>query len=395
MIDEPNTESRNPLNRLKVIFKDKAFELIGTLLAGSTISYIISRMFIKSYLTMIGFDTLIYDSLVDNDTVTLLTFSTFLVFLIVIFTFSFVPMYLRFIYNDTKPLFQDIHNTHIKTINWFLFLCFLLPLGILGLIYFDKSTEYYIYTGFIPIVLFIYISFKTWEINEVNNDEKIAKIIFNGFIFSTLTFLALVPFLKIIEAVIFINVNEWVKYIVISAIWIILSAIYGFRITKDEPKQYFLDIMISIFLLISISVISTNTIRNPIAEFVGIKDRTAHIYRVSADNFIEIDSNIKTFWKQTGALKILPNKESECADDCYLASAKSRYSGDVYLLAQIVFRNTDHSIICPPFYETNKDFKTQQCFITNSEFVEPTPLDQPNIDKNPNFIDKVWIPVLK
>lgn len=392
MNDEPNTESQNPLNRLKVIFKDKAFELIGTLLSGSTISYVISRMFIKSYLTMIGFDTLIYDSLVDNNTVTLLAFSTFLVFLIIIFTFSFVPMYLRFIYNDTKPLFQNIHDNNIRIINWFLFLCFLLPLGILGLIYLERPTKYYIYTSFTSIVLFLYILFNT---RSTTNNEQKFKIFFNGFIFSGLTFLALIPFLKIIEAVISINVNEWVKYIVISAIWIILSAIYGFRITKDEPKQYFLDIMISIFLLISISVISTNTIRNPIAEFVGIKDRTAHIYKVSADNFIEIDNNIKTFWKQTGALKTLPNKGSEHDDDYYLASAKSRYNGDVYFLAQIIFRDGDYSIICPPFYEVGKNKSRGQCFIIKSDSLEPTPLNQPAVNKNPNFIDKVWIPMPK
>lgn len=392
MSNNSPTENNKVLNFIKAPSKEIIIGLITTLLSGSVISYVISRMFIKSYMTTIGFSTLEYSALTNYETVALLTLAIFTVLLAIVFIFSFVPMYLRFTYNDTKPLFEEIHNEYSKYIDWFFFFCFLLPLGILILVFLEKSFEYYVLTGLSSGLIFLFILFKSWNLTKA---EDKFKIVYNGFLFSMLTFLAFAPFLKIIETIDSLNVESWTFYLVVSIVWVLLSASYGFRITKAQPIHYLIDIAVSILILLGVIIMSTNTIKIPIANFVGIKDDEAHIYKISSDDFIDIENNIKAFWDDAYSSKQPPNNQSKDTEGYYLASAINSLNEDIYLYAKVIFRDGEHAILCPPQYKVGQDEYNETCFITKSAYLVSTPLTMPTLDRNPKIKDKLWIPLKK
>jgi len=392
MSNNSPTENNKVLDFIKASSKEIIIGLITTLLGGSVISYVISRIFIKSYMTTIGFNTLEYSALTNYETAALLTLAIFTVLLAIIFIFSFVPMYLRFTYNDTKPLFEEIHNKYSKYIDWFFFFCFLLPLGILILVFLEKSFEYYVLTGLSSGLIFLFILFKSW--NSTKAEDKF-KIIYNGFLFSMLTLLAFTPFLKVIETIDSLNVESWIFYLIVSIVWVLLSASYGFRITKAQPIHYLIDIAVSILVLLGVIIMSTNTIKIPIANFVGIKDDKAHIYKISSDDFIDIENNIKAFWDDSYSFKQPPNNQSKNTEVYYLASAINSLNEDIYLYAKVIFRDGEHAILCPPQYKVGKDEYNETCFITKSAYLIPTPLTMPTLDRNPKIKDKLWIPLKK
>ncbi|WP_298974195.1 hypothetical protein [uncultured Psychrobacter sp.] len=392
MSNNSPTENNKVLDFIKASSKEIIIGLITTLLGGSVISYVISRIFIKSYMTTIGFNTLEYSALTNYETAALLTLAIFTVLLAIIFIFSFVPMYLRFTYNDTKPLFEEIHNKYSKYIDWFFFFCFLLPLGILILVFLEKSFEYYVLTGLSSGLIFLFILFKSW--NSTKAEDKF-KIIYNGFLFSMLTLLAFTPFLKVIETIDSLNVESWIFYLIVSIVWVLLSASYGFRITKAQPIHYLIDIAVSILVLLGVIIMSTNTIKIPIANFVGIKDDKAHIYKISSDDFIDIENNIKAFWDDSYSSKQPPNNQSKNTEGYYLASAINSLNEDIYLYAKVIFRDGEHAILCPPQYKVGKDEYNETCFITKSAYLIPTPLTMPTLDRNPKIKDKLWIPLKK
>ena len=392
MSNNSPTENNKVLDFIKAPSKEIIIGLITTLLSGSVISYVISRMFIKSYMTTIGFSTLEYSALTNYETVALLTLAIFTVLLAIVFIFSFVPMYLRFTYNDTKPLFEEIHNEYSQYIDWFFFFCFLLPLGILILVFLEKSFEYYVLTGLSSGLIFLFILFKSWNLTKA---EDKFKIVYNGFLFSMLTFLAFAPFLKIIETIDSLNVESWTFYLVVSIVWVLLSASYGFRITKAQPIHYLIDIAVSILVLLGVIIMSTNTIKIPIANFVGIKDDEAYIYKISSDDFIDIENNIKAFWDDAYSSKQPPNNQSKDTEGYYLASAINSLNGDIYLYAKVIFRDGEHAILCPPQYKVGKDEYNETCFITKSAYLVSTPLTMPTLDRNPKIKDKLWIPLKK
>lgn len=392
MSNNSPTENNKILDFIKAPSKEIIIGLITTLLGGSMISYVISRIFIKSYMTTIGFNTLEYSALTNYETVALLTLAIFTVLLAIVFIFSFVPMYLRFTYNDTKPLFEEIHNEHSKYIDWFFFFCFLLPLGILILVFLEKSFKYYVLTGLSSGLIFLFILFKSW--NSTKAEDKF-KIIYNGFLFSMLTFLAFAPFLKVIETIDSLNVESWISYLIVSIVWVLLSASYGFRITKAQPIHYLIDIAVSILVLLGVIIMSTNTIKIPIANLVGIKDDEAHIYKISSDDFIDIENNIKAFWDDAYTSKPSPNNKPQNIESYYLASAVNSFNGDVYLYAQVIFRDGENAVLCPPYYRVGKDDHNETCFITKSAYLISTPLTIPTLDRNPKIKDKLWIPLKK
>ena len=392
MSNNSPTENNKVLDFIKASSKEIIIGLITTLLGGSVISYVISRIFIKSYMTTIGFNTLEYSALTNYETAALLTLAIFTVLLAIIFIFSCVPMYLRFTYNDTKPLFEEIHNKYSKYIDWFFFFCFLLPLGILILVFLERSFEYYVLTGLSSGLIFLFILFKSW--NSTKAEDKF-KIIYNGFLFSMLTLLAFTPFLKVIETIDSLNVESWIFYLIVSIVWVLLSASYGFRITKAQPIHYLIDIAVSILVLLGVIIMSTNTIKIPIANFVGIKDDKAHIYKISSDDFIDIENNIKAFWDDSYSFKQPPNNQSKNTEVYYLASAINSLNEDIYLYAKVIFRDGEHAILCPPQYKVGKDEYNETCFITKSAYLIPTPLTMPTLDRNPKIKDKLWIPLKK
>ncbi|MGP9601184.1 hypothetical protein ACT3R9_16205, partial [Psychrobacter sp. AOP42-A1-21] len=73
------------------------------------------------------------------------------------------------------------------------------------------------------------------------------------------------------------------------------SMLNGLRVASKESFQYFIDISIGVLVLLEIIILSSNTVKVPIAEFVGIKDAEAQIYEVSQTDYEELNQKIIKF----------------------------------------------------------------------------------------------------
>ena len=408
MSNNSPTENNKFLDFIKAPSKEIIIGLIATLLSGSVISYAISRIFIKSYVTTIGFDTLTYSTLINNETINILAFAIFMVFLIMVFTFSFVPAYLRFTYNKDLNLIQPLHNNFLDNIRIFItLLLFFIPLLFLITFYFSQNIylsllslfSVYIITAII-INLYLTRTFITTEnrykyhLKSVFSLDSI-KIFGSIFLFFSLLSTSFLPFYYIILAIDNTNYPTSLSIVVAVAIWYVYSIISGMRVVEKEKINYAIDILIAILMFIAIMAYSIKTIEAPIATFVGIKDDNNYIYKVSSDDFINIESNIKAFWDDAYSSKQPPSNQSKGREGYYLASAMNSLNGDIYLYAKVIFRDGEHAILCPPQYKAGKDEYNETCFITKLAYLIPTPLTMPTLDRNPKIKDKLWIPLRK
>lgn len=408
MSNNSSTENNRIIDFIKATSKEVFIGLVATLLSGSVISYVISRMFIKSYVTTIGFDTLTYNVLTDNETINILALAIFIVFLIMVFTFSFVPAYLRFIYNKDLDLIQSIHTNSLNKIRVYIIsLLFFIPLILSIIFYFTQS----LYLSFLPLFIMYIITaivinlHLTREFSTTKNRYEYhwislfsldsIKIFGSLLIFFSLLFTSFLPFYYIILAIDNTNHPTFLSVVIVIAIWFVYSIISGMRVVEKEKVNYAIDILIAIFMFIAIMVFSIRTIETPIVTFVGIKDDNNYIYKVSSDDFIGIESNIKAFWSDTYSSKQPPNNQSKDTEGYYLASAINSLNGDIYLYAKVIFRDGEHAILCPPQYKVGKDEYNETCFITKSAYLIPTPLTMPTLDRNPKIKDKLWIPLKK
>lgn len=408
MPNNSSTENNRIIDFIKATSKEVLIGLVATLLSGSVISYVISRMFIKSYVTTIGFDTLTYNVLTDDETINILALAIFIVFLIMVFTFSFVPAYLRFIYNKDLDLIQSIHTNSLNKIRvCIILLLFFIPLIFFIIFYFSQS----LYLSFLPLFIMYIITaivinlhltrefittknrYQYYWISLFSLDSM--KIFGSLLIFFSLLFTSFLPFYYIILAIDNTNHPTFLSVVVIIAIWFIYSIVSGMRVVEKEKVNYAIDILIAIFMFIVIIIYSIRTIEAPIATFVGIKDDNNYIYKVSSDDFIEIESNIKAFWDEAYSSKQPPKNHSKDTEGYYLASAINGLNGDIYLYAKVIFRDGEHAILCPPQYKVGKDEYNETCFITKSAYLIPTPLTMPTLDRNPKIKDKLWIPLKK
>lgn len=408
MPNNSSTENNRIIDFIKATSKEVLIGLVATLLSGSVISYVISRMFIKSYVTTIGFDTLTYNVLTDDETINILALAIFIVFLIMVFTFSFVPAYLRFIYNKDLDLIQSIHTNSLNKIRvCIILLLFFIPLIFFIIFYFSQS----LYLSFLPLFIMYIITaivinlhltrefittknrYQYYWISLFSLDSM--KIFGSLLIFFSLLFTSFLPFYYIILAIDNTNHPTFLSVVVIIAIWFIYSIVSGMRVVEKEKVNYAIDILIAIFMFIVIIIYSIRTIEAPIATFVGIKDDNNYIYKVSSDDFIEIESNIKAFWDEAYSSKQPPKNHSKDTEGYYLASAINGLNGDIYLYAKVIFRDGEHAILCPPQYKVGKDEYNETCFITKSAYLIPTPLTMPTLDRNPKIKDKLRIPLKK
>lgn len=355
-------------NKLVDLTKEKAWTLIAGLLGSSVLAYLSSRFFIKFYLLEIGYPSLTYNALLDNSTVSALTFGIFTVLIGFLFAFCIAPAILRWLYAEQLNLYEDTHQKYKRPIGIFLSVCLLSPLFVLiperyNLIF---DTKYLIYSIFTSSFLFIFFLLKTW--GETGAEAKF-KLLFNGLMFGGVSFLAFYPFLILISALNYSDIPSSFAYSIIVVTWIAYSIFNGLRVVSQEIFQYFIDISIGVLVLLEIIILSSNTVKVPIAEFVGIKDAEAQIYELSQTDYEKLNQKIIKFWDMgitcnanDNCTIISADYDKNCIKDC---------KNPVYLHGQIIFRDLTNAILCPPNYKFGKAMN-DRCLLIEQSTIKPT-----------------------
>ncbi|WP_186473798.1 hypothetical protein [Psychrobacter sp. KCTC 72983] len=265
--DQPLANLRT--NKLTSLLKESFWTILGGLLGSSIVAYLSSRFFIKFYLIEIGYPSLTYSALLDNSTVSALTFGIFAVLIGFLFAFCVAPTVLRLLYTEKLKLYEEIHQDYKKPIIIFLSICLSLPLLVLipeqYVPFFD--TKHLIYLIFTSSLLFTFFLFKTWKKTTI--EEKF-KLLFNGLLFGGVSFFAFYPFLILINALNYSDIPNLLAYPITIVIWMAYSIFNGVRVVSQEIFQYFIDISIGLLVLLEVIILSSNTIKVPIAEFVGM-----------------------------------------------------------------------------------------------------------------------------
>lgn len=387
-IENPDqTPNASLSNKLVDLIKEKSWAIIGGLSGSSIIAYLSSRFFIKFYLLEIGYPSLTYSALLDNSTVSALTFGIFTVLIGFLFAFCIAPAILRWLYAEHLDLYEGISRRHSNPISIFLSTCLSLPLLVLipeqYVPFFD--TKYLIYLIFISSFLFIFFLFKTWE--QTKPEEKF-KLLLNGFMFGGVSFLAFYPFLILINALNYSDIPSSFAYLIIVVTWIAFSIFNGLRVVSQEIFQYFIDISIGMLVLLEIIILSSNTVKVPIAEFVGIKDAEAQIYELSQTDYEELNQKIIKFWSIGTSCSInyqctivSADYDKNCVEDC---------KNPVYLHGQVIFRDLTNAVLCPPNYKFGKGMN-ERCLLVEQSKIKPTSQTVESLKENRQVVKNSFV----
>lgn len=382
------------------IFKEAFKALLLSLLGGATITYLVSKLFIRSYLTSIGFDGLVYDALISSDTVSAFSLSIFLIVFSYISTFCFPSIVLRYFYQEAVTLFQPFHDTHEIGIRRFMVtFLFIPPLMLLVLAIFNQNVNWFFVPIFLlAILLFGWIIIHQTNFNSLTGATSIErfsnaiKLIFSsangqimGFaiVFAGLLTITFFPFYLMLKTIDNIKASFGLSMIILMIVWCVYSVFYGMRIIERERVEYLIDMAFSLFLLIGTLWYSANTIKVPIAEFAGIKDRSARVYQVPQKDFIDLQKQMVSHWEIKQGSSTCAIKENQ-KQACYILSATNSLTNDSYLFAQVIFRDGKNSVLCPPDFKLVNDEPSNtnnpsldyhaQCFLVKSELLTPTAL---------------------
>jgi hypothetical protein len=398
MITEPNTETNNLNNldiadetykKLVIFFKERITSIIIGLLSGSVIAFITSRLFIKFYLTEIGFDSLIYSALTNSQTIPSLTLSIFTVLITFITTFTLIPMILRWLYQENLPIYQNIHKNYAREIGVFFVLCFSTPLFFIlkYLLEIEINSKLITYFPAISILPFILILIEKWK--TISNIQ-IFRIFFAGLNFSLVSIVINLPFILILKATLNYEFSFSFSCFVVIILWLIFSIFTGLRIVFLDKINYLIDFFISfIFLMLSL-ILNSNSFLISIAEFSGIKDEESKIYKVNKSDYKKIENNIKLLWqakaKTTSAQCLKQNND----DKCLLVFGVDNFDKNIFINAKVFFRDEKNTILCPPnVYFIGK--KSERCFLINTEILTPTSQTYKSIESNKNFKTSYFI----
>ena len=398
MITEPNTETNNLNNldiadetykKLVIFFKERITSIIIGLLSGSVIAFITSRLFIKFYLTEIGFDSLIYSALTNSQTIPSLTLSIFTVLITFITTFTLIPMILRWLYQENLPIYQNIHKNYAREIGVFFVLCFSTPLFFIlkYLLEIEINSKLITYFPAISILPFILILIEKWK--TISNIQ-IFRIFFAGLNFSLVSIVINLPFILILKATLNYEFSFSFSCFVVIILWLIFSIFTGLMIVFLDKINYLIDFFISfIFLMLSL-ILNSNSFLISIAEFSGIKDEESKIYKVNKSDYKKIENNIKLLWqakaKTTSAQCLKQNND----DKCLLVFGVDNFDKNIFINAKVFFRDEKNTILCPPnVYFIGK--KSERCFLINTEILTPTSQTYKSIESNKNFKTSYFI----
>ncbi len=392
-----NDQSQNSVTtKLIDLIKEKIWLIVGGLLSGSVLAYVLSRFFVKTYLDEIGYSSLTYSALLDNSTVSALTFGIFAIFIGFLFAFCIAPSFLRFFYFQHIDLYEEIHDENQSNIGYLVSFCLSLPLLVLipedktyllspfFSIFFEIEPYWFMYLCFSPFLIFMYFIMKIRD----KNFENVFNLIVNGFLFGGVSFLSFYPFSIFIYAVDYSNMPNWLAYIIIVALWGFYSFISGFRVTSNDNFQYFLDFGLGMVILFQIFILSSNTLRVPIAEFVGIKDKEAKIYQIPQSDYDKLNRRIQQFWR-VGAICNNNDKNNE-AKNCemlvanYNNACTKECNNLVYFNAKVIFRDNKNAIICPPNYQFGKNMNSR-CVLIKQNTITPTAQTTDELKNNNNL----------
>lgn len=378
------------VDNLKNKLLENSVELTAGVISISAISYVLSRLFIKIYLQIISFESLGYSALSNNDNSSLFFFGIFIILLAVILLSALVPACLRQIYLESEIPYNKVN---VKTVNLLIIISFFVVF-VTSIIYilYIQSAWIVFFIAIFPITTFIYkyinsraskvpivkqkkIKFdanvdlsKLKFYRYLNKKYYLIKSIILGCLFALTMTLLMAPCIMLI---LFVDQSKFVReiydsnvsVIIVSLfIWLIYSLLYGSRITIPSAKHYLYDIILSFALLYFLAIINTSTFIISIAQFVDIKDNTASLYRVSNENYEEISGELDFFWKEN-----YRNLTSE-----KLCQPLTKNVNDyTFLQAQIIYRDSDIVIVCPPDINLINE-STEQCFISDRDKLIPT-----------------------
>ena len=401
MTTEPSVESNEIdeflsandfFKKILPFLKERLLSIIIGLLSGSVIAFIASRLFIRSYLSEIGFESLVYTALSNNQTTPTITLGIFSVILIFILNFSLMPMLLRAIYQNFIKTFelQQINENFYAYIS--LYFTFFLMLPILYLVKFyigiDIPSEFFVFSQLLNTIPFILFAI---EKRHAFSFEKLFNMFSVGVFFSLIAVTMIFPFFLLLDLSHYSLQINWTQnyksnmflsqffYIML---WILFAALTGFRITTGEKFHYFLDLAIALFLLFIALFFSTNALKVSIAEFTGIKDKEARIYKISENDFHTIEKSIKLLWN-------INNGSNECKkqndnNKCYLVFSINNLNKDTFIQAKVFFRDENNTILCPPnLYFVGQNIES--CFLLKTETLSPTSQTYKSLEKNKNF----------
>ena len=152
---------------------------------------------------------------------------------------------------------------------------------------------------------------------------------------------------------------------------------------SQEISQYFIDISIGMLVLLEIMILSSNTIKVPIADFVGIKDAEAQIYEISQTDYEELNQKIIKFWNinttcstDDKCIIVSADYDKDCIEDC---------KNSVYLHGQVIFRDLTNAIICPPNYQFGKSIN-DRCLLVEQSEIKPTSQTVESLKENKHIV---------
>lgn len=292
---QETTENQNTDISLKKLWKLPLIQEILSafllaMLSGSVVSYFLSKLFIRDYLAGIGFESLIYQALIDTSTVSSFIFGIAIIVFSFLLTFIIPSVVLRHLYHEKINLFEIYHIENKDKIKWWLVSCLFIPVLIFIVLVYAKLNIYFYFSSCLIPLLF----FREIEKNVVQ-DKKI-EISIIAFLFSLSITLSFFPFIHIFRAIYNVVSDDMWILVLVGIVWAIYSFLYGIRISDNKPIQYIIDILLSSLIFYFIMMYSSHTIKNPIAEFIGLKDKAPYIYTISEKDFVEIKNNIDAHW---------------------------------------------------------------------------------------------------
>lgn len=405
--------NNNTLIKIKDKIKENIFSLSFITFIASIVSYISSKIFIKSYIELIGFNSLNYSELYNNDATLLLFFGIAIIITLSILSSTIIPASLRYLYLESL---LPLNNFSQKVINIWITISF--TLIFISCTIFLLFYQSYIVFLITPIFYMLIIVYKLYNNHILYNNKKpiLRNVIFNTpekrhinyhiiifekynfsifkyatqliiveVLFSCILTLLILPNFMLILLIhnshFFRSISEsdWLTIMSAFIIWLIYSLFYANRITKLSNKHYIYDIFSSIIIIYLLFIINPIAFIVTVSEFVGIKDSTAKIYKVSNENYQYIKKDIDALWKYNKPCSY--NKDDK---SCLLLTTTYKNPDYTYLNTQVIFRDNKNAVICPPNFDITKDMQ-DRCFRVDLEILEPTSQTTESLNKNINF----------
>lgn len=348
------------------------------------ISYLSSFIFLKAYLELIDFLPLFHDITLESHIIEKIALAIFILILSVILAFCLITMLMRYFYHQIKPNFLAVHRLYRKHINILFLMLFLLTLSIIPIAIFKLSIWIYIGIYFLITLLsliYIYYIYHKKYHRKWDKDTTIDFFITGFGMFGIIITLSTMPFSIILQAISHLEITGIAQYFFLVVIWVIISFLYGLRISSQKNIHYLIDVILSFIILVYILIYSPNTIKIATAEILSIKDKHSIIYAITEENFYHIKANIDSHWHTYYQDKTEKEK--------ILLYAKNTANQQIYLNIQIIFRNQNMAVVCPPDYQLTEPMPGI-CFITPKEQLVPTSFTQESIEKNKHFYHKIY-----